>query len=76
MRRPLITIYLVIIGVFLILTAPFFAILAWQMIVSRQLNILDNVFLVIIIFCFPIVLLLAVGLLRPQIKELMRRGGL
>jgi len=76
LRRPLVTIYLVIIGVFLILAAPFFAILAWQMIVSRRLNMLDNVFLVIIIFCFPIVLLLAVGLLRPQIKELMRRGGL
>lgn len=76
MRRPLVTIYLAIIGVFLILTAPFFVILAWEMIMHHQMNILDNMFLIIIIFCFPIVLLLAIGLLKPQIKELMRRGGL
>ena len=76
MRRPLVTIYLAIIGVFLILTAPFFVILAWEMIMHQQMNILDNMFLIIIIFCFPIVLLLAIGLLKPQIRELMRRGGL
>jgi hypothetical protein len=76
LRRPLVTVYLVLIGVFLIIAAPFFAILAWQMIVTRHLNLLDNIFLVIIIFCFPIVLLLAVTLLKPQIKEIMRRGGL
>jgi len=76
LRRPLVTIYLVLIGVFLIVAAPFFVILAYQMITTRQLSLLDNMFLVVIVFCFPIVLLLAVGLLRPQIRELMRRGGL
>ncbi len=76
MRRPLVTVYLVVISVFLIISAPFFAILAYQMIRDSQLTVLDNIFLIVIVFCFPIVLLLAVGLLRPQIKDLMRRGGL
>ena len=76
LRRPLVTIYIVLIGAFLIIAAPFFVILAYQMITSGQLNLMDNMFLIIIIFCFPIVLFLAVLLLRPQIKELMRRGGL
>ncbi len=76
MRRPLVTIYLVLIGIFLIIAAPFFIILAYQMIMTRQLGLLDNMFLVVIIFCFPIILLLAVALLRPQVKELMRKGGL
>ncbi len=76
MRRPLVTIYMVIIGAFLIIAAPFFAILAYQMITSGQLNMMDNIFLVIVVFCFPIVLFLAVLLLRPQVRELMRRGGI
>jgi hypothetical protein len=76
LRKPLVTIYIVIISAFLILAAPFFAILAYQMITSGQLNMMDNIFLVVIVFCFPIVLFLAVLLLRPQIRELMRKGGL
>jgi hypothetical protein len=76
LRRPLVTIYMVIIGAFLIIAAPFFAILAYQMITSGQLNMMDNIFLVIVVFCFPIVLFLAVLLLRPQVRELMRRGGI
>lgn len=76
MRRPLVTIYMIIIGAFLIVAAPFFVILAYQMITSGQLNLMDNIFLVIVVFCFPIVLFLAVLLLRPQVRELMRRGGI
>ena len=76
MRKPLVTIYIVLIGAFLIIAAPFFMILAYQMITSGQLNLMDNMFLIIIIFCFPIVLILAVILLRPQLRELMRRGGI
>jgi hypothetical protein len=76
LRRPLVTIYMVIIGAFLIIAAPFFAILAYQMITSGQLNLMDNIFLVVVVFCFPIVLFLAVILLRPQVRELMRRGGI
>jgi hypothetical protein len=67
---------MVIIGAFLIIAAPFFAILAYQMITSGQLNLMDNIFLVVVVFCFPIVLFLAVILLRPQVRELMRRGGI
>jgi hypothetical protein len=76
LRRPLVTIYIVLIGAFLIIAAPFFVILAYQMITSGQLNLMDNMFLIIIIFCFPIILILAVILLKPQLRELMRRGGL
>ncbi len=76
MRKPLVTIYMVIIGAFLIIAAPFFVILAYQMITSGQLNLMDNIFLVVIVFCFPIILFLAVLLLRPQVRELMRRGGI
>ncbi len=68
--------YIVLIGAFLIIAAPFFIILAYQLITSSDLGLMDHVYLVVIIFCFPIVLLLAVLLLRPQVKELVRRGGL
>ena len=76
LRRPLVTIYVVLIGAFLIIAAPFFVILAYQMITSGQLNLMDNMFLIVIIFCFPIVLFLAYLLLKPQMRELMRRGGI
>lgn len=76
MRRPLVTIYVVLIGAFLVIAAPFFVILAYQMITSGQLNLMDNMFLIVIIFCFPIVLFLAYLLLKPQMRELMRRGGI
>lgn len=76
MRRPFITVYMVLISIFLIVAAPFFALLAYEMIQETQLKLLDNIFLIVIIFCFPIVLLLAIGLLRPQLEDLARRGGL
>jgi hypothetical protein len=76
LRRPLVTIYVVLIGAFLVIAAPFFVILAYQMITSGQLNLMDNMFLIVIIFCFPIVLFLAYLLLKPQMRELMRRGGI
>jgi len=76
LRKPFVTVYLVLISIFLIIAAPFFALLAYEMIRESQLNLLDNIFLIIIIFCFPIVLLLAIGLLRPQLEDLTRRGGL
>ena len=76
MRRPVVTIYINIIGAFLVIAAPFFVILAYQLVTSGQLNLMDNIFLVVVVFCFPIILFLAYLLLRPQVRELMRRGGI
>ena len=76
MRKPLVTIYIVLISAFLIIAAPFFVILAYQMVTTGQLNLMDNIFLVVIIFCFPIILFLAWFLLRPQVRELTRKGGI
>jgi hypothetical protein len=75
LRRPLVTLYLVIISAFLIISAPFFVIIAWETI-TNPASILDHIFLVVMIFCFPIVLMLAYSLLKPQLRELMRRGGI